>query len=205
MPLIASGTAAAERGFRVRYTRLVDELIGAADDKQLTKTINRYGRVDHLLLGYMKLAKRGAELLVQVLTEREEKNVITIASSESFSGWTKAFTDPRLCEAIVDRVTFGAPPSRPASTPTAWLTRAPARSRGAQTFSPNATRSLVNAFIKLMLAVISTSSFSVNTSASRARRASRSPERVLNASVHSKTSSCLASNAEEWRQPGICR
>ncbi|GFG55303.1 hypothetical protein MAGR_67440 [Mycolicibacterium agri] len=77
--LIALGTAAAERGFRVRYTlatRLVNELVEAADDKQLTKTINRYGRVDLLLLdelGYMELDKRGAELLFQVLTEREER------------------------------------------------------------------------------------------------------------------------------------
>jgi len=27
--------------------------------------------------------------------------------SDSFSGWTKTFTDPRLCAAIVDRLTFG--------------------------------------------------------------------------------------------------
>ena len=26
--------------------------------------------------------------------------------SEPFSGWTKTFTDPRLCAAIVDRLTF---------------------------------------------------------------------------------------------------
>lgn len=30
-----------------------------------------------------------------------------IASNEAFSGWTKTFTDPRLCAAIVDRLTFG--------------------------------------------------------------------------------------------------
>lgn len=58
-------------------------------------------------LGYMELDKRGAELLFQVLTEREEKNSVAIASNESFSGWTKTFTDPRLCAAIVDRLTFG--------------------------------------------------------------------------------------------------
>ena len=55
----------------------------------------------------MELDRRGAELLFQVLTEREEKNAIAIASNESFSGWTKTFTDPRLCAAIVDRLTFG--------------------------------------------------------------------------------------------------
>jgi DNA replication protein DnaC len=111
--LIALGTEAAMAGYRVRYTlaaKLVNELVEAADDKQLTKTINRYGRVDLLCvdeLGYMELDRRGAELLFQVLTEREEKASVAIASNESFSGWTKTFTDPRLCAAIVDRLTFG--------------------------------------------------------------------------------------------------
>jgi hypothetical protein len=70
----------------------------------------RYGRVDLLCvdeLGYMELDRRGAELLFQVITEREEKASVAIASNESFSGWTKTFTDPRLCAAIVDRLTFG--------------------------------------------------------------------------------------------------
>ena len=57
-------------------------------------------------LGYMELDRRGPELLFQVLTEREGNNSIAIASNESFSGWTKTFTDPRLCAAIVDRLTF---------------------------------------------------------------------------------------------------
>jgi len=111
--LIALGTAAAMKGYRVKYTlatRLVNELVEAADDKSLSKTINRYGRVDLLIideLGYMSLDTRGAELLFQVLTEREEKNSIAIASNESFAGWTKTFTDPRLCAAIVDRLTYG--------------------------------------------------------------------------------------------------
>jgi DNA replication protein DnaC len=110
--LIALGTAAAEAGYRVRYTlasKLVNELVEAADDKQLSKTIGRYGRVDLLCLdelGYMELDRRGAELLFQVLTEREERSAVAIASNEPFSGWTKTFTDPRLCAAIVDRLTF---------------------------------------------------------------------------------------------------
>jgi DNA replication protein DnaC len=110
--LIALGAAAAEAGHRVRYTlasKLVNELVEAADDKQLSKMIARYGRVDLLCLdelGYMELDRRGAELLFQVLTEREERSAIAIASNEPFSGWTKTFTDPRLCAAIVDRLTF---------------------------------------------------------------------------------------------------
>jgi DNA replication protein DnaC len=96
-------------GFRVRYAlaaRLVNELVEAADEKQLTKTIVRYRRVDLLCideLDYLELDRRGAEMLFQVLTE---KNSVAIASNESFGGWTKPFTDPRLCAAIVDRLTF---------------------------------------------------------------------------------------------------
>ena len=40
-------------------------------------------------LGYMALDKRGAELLFQMLTEREEKASVAIASNQAFSGWTK--------------------------------------------------------------------------------------------------------------------
>ena len=111
--LIGLGTAAAQAGHKVRYVlaaKLVNELVEAADERQLSRTIARYGRVELLCLdelGYMELDKRGAELLFQVLTEREEKTAVAIASNDSFSGWTKTFTDPRLCAAIVDRLTFG--------------------------------------------------------------------------------------------------
>jgi len=100
-------------GFGVRYSpaaKLANELADAADGRQLTKTIVRYGRADLLCiveLGYMELDRRGAERLLQVLTGREEKASVAIASNESFSGWTKTFTDPRLCAAIADRLTYG--------------------------------------------------------------------------------------------------
>ena len=48
---IGLGTAAAEAGYRVKYTlatKLVNELVEAADEKVLAKTIARYGRVDLL-------------------------------------------------------------------------------------------------------------------------------------------------------------
>ncbi|MGI5487731.1 ATP-binding protein [Microtetraspora malaysiensis] len=85
-------------------------LVEAADEKVLGKTIARYGRVDLLCideLGYMELDRKGADLLFQVSTEREEKNSVAIASNESFGGWTKTFTAPQLCATIVDRLTFG--------------------------------------------------------------------------------------------------
>jgi DNA replication protein DnaC len=112
--LIGLGTAAAEQGYRVRYVTaaaLVNELAEAADDRMLGKVIARYGRIDLLCLdelGYIELDRHGAELLFQVFTEREEKSSIAVASNAAFSQWTQSFTDPRLCAAIVDRLTYDA-------------------------------------------------------------------------------------------------
>ncbi|WP_308402795.1 ATP-binding protein [Streptomyces sp. AC550_RSS872] len=79
----------------------------------------RYGRVDLLCLdefGCLDLYKAGAKLLFQIFTvllfqiftEREERRAIAIVSNAPFSEWKQTFTDPRLCTAIVDRVTFNA-------------------------------------------------------------------------------------------------
>ncbi len=112
--LIGIGTAIAEAGGRVRYTtaaNLVNELAEAADDKQLGRTIKKYGRIDLLCLdelGYIKLDRAGAELLFQIFTEREERHAIAVASNRPFTEWDQTFTDKRLCQAIVDRLTFEA-------------------------------------------------------------------------------------------------
>ena len=56
--------------------QLVNELVEAADERRLARLVARYGRLDLLCvdeLGYVQLDARGAELLFQVLTEREEK------------------------------------------------------------------------------------------------------------------------------------
>ncbi|CUM43986.1 ATP-binding protein [Streptomyces gardneri] len=81
-------------GYRVKYvlaTKLVNDLVEAVAEKQLPKTIARYGRV---------------ELVFQVLTEREEKNSMATTSDESLGGWTRTFAAPRFCAAIVGRLTF---------------------------------------------------------------------------------------------------
>jgi len=112
--MIGTGVAAAETGKRVRYVTcaaLVNELAEAADDRQLSRVIGRYGRLDLLCLdelGYVHLDPRGAELLFQVITEREERSSIAVASNAPFSEWGRVFSDPRLVAAIVDRLTFNA-------------------------------------------------------------------------------------------------
>ncbi|WP_370069962.1 ATP-binding protein [Streptacidiphilus sp. MAP5-3] len=40
--------------------------------------------------------------------DREERRAMAVASNAPFSEWKQTFTDPRLCSAIVDRVTFNA-------------------------------------------------------------------------------------------------
>ena len=73
--------------------------------------VARYGRLDLLCLdelGYVQLDSRGAELLFQIITEREEKNSIAVASNLPFSEWGNVIADPRLVAAIIDRLTFHA-------------------------------------------------------------------------------------------------
>jgi DNA replication protein DnaC len=112
--LIGLGLAACEQGRRVRYSttaELVNELAEAADNRQLSRVVGRYGRLDLLLLdelGYVQLDPRGAELLFQIITEREERASIAIGTNLPFSEWGTVFPDPRLVAAIVDRVTFNA-------------------------------------------------------------------------------------------------
>jgi DNA replication protein DnaC len=110
--LIGTGLSAAESGKRVRYVTcaaLVNELCEAAEERQLSRVVARYGRFDLLCLdelGYVRLDPRGAELLFQIITEREERSSIAVASNAPFSEWGRVFSDPRLVAAIVDRLTF---------------------------------------------------------------------------------------------------
>jgi DNA replication protein DnaC len=98
--LIGLGLAACEQGRRVRYVttaHLVNELVEAADDRQLSRVVARYARLDLLLLdelGYVKVDPRGAELLFQIITAREEKASVAIATNLPFS---KAHMFARTC------------------------------------------------------------------------------------------------------------
>jgi DNA replication protein DnaC len=112
--LMGLGMAACEQGRRVRYAtaaQLVNELVEAADERRLSRIVARYGRLDLLCLdelGYVGLDSRGAELLFQILTEREEKASVSVASNLPFSEWGSIIPDPRLVAAIVDRLTVNA-------------------------------------------------------------------------------------------------
>jgi len=112
--LIGLGMAACEEGLRVRYAtaaQLVNELAEAADERTLARAVARYGRLDLLCLdelGYVHLDPRGAELLFQVITERDERASIAVASNLPFGEWGSVFPDGRLAAAVVDRLTYRA-------------------------------------------------------------------------------------------------
>lgn len=107
----ASAPRFAEAGLKVRDTttaNLVNELVEAVDERQLARVLNRYSKVDLLCLdelGYLELDKAGAKLLFQILTDREERGSIAVASNAPFSEWPQTFADKRLCSAILDRLT----------------------------------------------------------------------------------------------------
>jgi DNA replication protein DnaC len=141
--LIGLGLAACEQGRRVRYVTtaaLVNELAEAAGQRQLSRIVGRYGRLDLLLLdelGYVQIDPRGAELLFQIITERDERASIGIGTNLPFSEWGTVFPDPRLVAAIVDRVTFnahiletGSQSYRLAASKTAARAPRPARNHG---------------------------------------------------------------------------
>ncbi|WP_435848876.1 IS21-like element helper ATPase IstB [Streptomyces lavendulae] len=110
--LIGIGTAIAETGLSVRYTTtsaLVNELAEADANRRLPSVIARYSKIDLLCLdkfGYLNLDRKGAKLLFQIFTEREERKAIAVATNSPFTEWDKTFGDARLCAAIADRITF---------------------------------------------------------------------------------------------------
>ncbi|WP_459549479.1 IS21-like element helper ATPase IstB [Nocardia sp. X0981] len=111
--LIALGIEAAKAGYRVRYTSaagLINKLMEAAEGRRLSRAIGRYRGIDLLCideLGYTEPDRRGAELLFQVLTEREERKSVAIVSNRSIANWAEIFPDDRLRAAVIDRLTFG--------------------------------------------------------------------------------------------------
>jgi DNA replication protein DnaC len=111
---VALGIEACMQGRRVRFSTtagLVNELIEARDDRSLSRVVARYSRIELLVLddlAYVPLASNEAELLFQVLDERSELSAVVCTTNLPFGEWTKVFPEPRLCKAVVDRLTFNA-------------------------------------------------------------------------------------------------
>ena len=103
--------AACRQRRRVRFTTaaaLVNELVEAQQQVQLRRALARWARYDVLALdevGYVPLAEVGAELLFQVIAERAERSTVLLTTNLPFSEWTQVIPNPRLCKALLDRLT----------------------------------------------------------------------------------------------------
>jgi DNA replication protein DnaC len=110
----ALGVAATQQGRSVRFVtaaRLATELTEARDAHELGRIAGRYSRVEVLVLdelGYVPLGRTDAELLFQVLSERQERRPVIVTTNLPFGEWTSVFSDARLCRAVVDRLTHRA-------------------------------------------------------------------------------------------------
>ena len=110
----ALGVCACQQGRRVRFTTLAGlatELQEADSRKELARVVGRYSRIEVLCLdelGYLALPDGAAELVFQVISERNERGSLIVTTNLPFGEWTKVFPDARLAKAVVDRITHKA-------------------------------------------------------------------------------------------------
>jgi DNA replication protein DnaC len=103
--------AACRQKRRVRFTTaaaLVNELVEAKQNNQVRRLMAKWQRYELIAVdevGYVPLADIGAEFLFQVISERAERAAIVVTTNLPFSEWTTVFPNPRLCKALLDRIT----------------------------------------------------------------------------------------------------
>ena len=103
--------AACRQRRRVRFataTALINELAEAGHAHQLSRALGRWERLDLVCideLGYVPLAETACELMFQVIADRAEKAAVIVTTNLPFSEWPQVIPNPRLCKALIDRLT----------------------------------------------------------------------------------------------------
>lgn len=107
---IALGMKAITQGCSVLFVsvpNLVIELREALSKHQLNVYKSKFEKYDVVILdelGYVSFDKSGAEILFNLLSNRNDKGSIIITSNLAFDRWQEVFIDPVLTGAMVDRL-----------------------------------------------------------------------------------------------------
>ncbi|HOL68172.1 MAG TPA: ATP-binding protein, partial [bacterium] len=96
---IGLGRRLVSQGFNVRYytaARLASELVEAEQERNLTRLVKSLQKLDLLILdelSYLSFTRHQAELMFQVVSERNERGSIIITTNLEFSEWNQVFGD----------------------------------------------------------------------------------------------------------------
>lgn len=103
--------AACRQRKRVRFitaAALINELVEARNENQLSRITNRWTRYELIVIdemAYVGIPESAAELLFQVIAGRAERAPVIVTTNLPFSEWTTMFPNARLCKAMLDRLT----------------------------------------------------------------------------------------------------
>ena len=87
---------------------LVHELMEARDERRLLNLQRQLSRLNLLIIdepGFVALSRTGAELLLEVFSQRYGRGSIIVTTNVPFDEWTEVFGSERLAGALLDRLT----------------------------------------------------------------------------------------------------
>ncbi len=87
---------------------LVHEMMETRDEKRLLQLQRKLAMIRLQIideLGFVPLGKTGAELLFELISQRDERGSTVITSNLPFEEWTETFGTERLKGALLDRLT----------------------------------------------------------------------------------------------------
>jgi DNA replication protein DnaC len=108
--LCAIGHQLIEQGRRVLFigcSQLVQELLRAKKDLELSRFLKKLSRYDALIIddiGYVQQDRSEMEVLFTLLADRYERGSVMITSNLPFSKWEQIFKDPMVTAAAIDRL-----------------------------------------------------------------------------------------------------